>query len=139
MSGMSQNFESWDFSNRRILKDCESKKMCLAPVTTPILNAIHYWYDYGDDWNVKITAIACYETKKKYEASGNLTEPMEEYRPVCVDADALPVCDDVGGIYGYCNMLETLHGGNIEEKESMKEWARGMGWTGRKINPNNIL
>ena len=32
-----------------------------------------------------------------------------------------PVCDDVGGIYGYCNMLETLYGDDIEEKESMKE------------------
>ena len=139
MPGIAQNFDSWDFSNRRILKESENEKMCLAPVTAPILDELHYWYDYGDDWNVKITATTCYETKKKYEASGNPIEPMEEHRPVCVDADALPVCDDVGGIYGYCNMLETLHGGNIEEKESMKEWARGMGWTGRKINPNNIL
>ncbi|MGB4658565.1 MAG: hypothetical protein WBI07_05265 [Mobilitalea sp.] len=48
-------------------------------------------------------------------------------------------CDDVVGIYGYCNMLEILHGDDLEEKESMKEWARCMGWTGRKINPNNIL
>lgn len=139
MPGMKQNFDSWNFSNRKTLKNSEKGDICLAPVTTPILNAIHYWYDYGDDWNVKITATACYETKEKYEASGNPTEPIEEHRPVCVDADALPVCDNVGGIYGYCNMLEILHGDDLEEKESMKEWARGMGWTGRKINLRNTL
>ncbi len=72
-------------------------------------------------------------------SNGNPIEPMEEHRPICVDADTLPVCDDVGGIYGYCNMLEVLHGEDLEEKESMKEWAKGMGWTGRKINPPNIL
>lgn len=139
MPGMIQNFDSWDFSNRLILKNSEKEEICLAPVTSPILNAIRYRYDYGDDWNVKITATACYETKEKYKASGNPIEPMEEHRPVCVDVDALPVCDDVGGIYGYCNMLEVLHGEDLEEKESMKEWARGMGWTGRKTNPPNIL
>jgi DNA-binding CsgD family transcriptional regulator len=139
MPGMAQNFELWDFSNKKILKTSEQDNMCLAPVTTPILNAIRYWYDYGDDWNVKITATVCYESKKKYEASGNPTEPIEEHRPICVEVDALPVCDDVGGIYGYCNMLEVLHGDDPEEKESMKNWARSMGWTGRKINPNNIL
>lgn len=64
---------------------------------------------------------------------------MEEHRPVCVDADALPVCDDVGGINGYCNTLDILHGDDPEEKESMKEWARGMGWPGRKVSPKNIL
>ncbi|MEG1716980.1 MAG: hypothetical protein RR275_09240, partial [Lachnospiraceae bacterium] len=139
MPGMIQNFDSWDFSNRLILKNSEKEEICLAPVTSPILNAIRYWYDYGDDWNVKITATAYYETKEKYKASGNPIEPMEEHRPVCVDSDALPICDDVGGIYGYCNMLEVLHGEDLEEKESMKEWARGMGWTGRKTNPPNIL
>ena len=56
-----------------------------------------------------------------------------------MNADALPVCDDVGGIHGYCNMLEDLHGEDLSEKESMKEWARSMGWTGRMINPKNIL
>ena len=105
----------------------------------PILNAIHYRYDYGDDWNVKITATACYESKKNYEASGNPIESISDHRPICIDADALPVCDDVGGIHGYCDMLETLHGDDLEEKESMKNWARCMGWTGRRISPKNIL
>jgi len=139
MPGMIQNFDSWNLSNRKTLKNSEKEEICLAPVTSPILNAIHYWYDYGDNWNVKITATTCYKTKKQYEASGNPIESLKEHRPVCVAADALPVCDDVGGIPGYCNMLEVLHGEDLEEKEMMKRWAKSMGWTGRKTPPLNIL
>ena len=139
MPNKEQNFDLWDFSNRKTLRNAKKEDRCLAPVTTPILNRMCYCYDYGDDWKVKIVATACYETKNKYEASGNPIEALKEHRPVCVDADTLPVCDDVGGIHGYCNMLEILHGDDLEEKESMKKWARGMGWSGRSINPKNIL
>ncbi len=38
----------------------------------------------------------------------------------CVAADGLSVVDDVGGIGGFCEMLETLAGDDPEEKESMK-------------------
>ena len=47
--------------------------------------------------------------------------------------------DDVGGLSGYCQMLESLHGSDAEEKESYKVWARSMGWTGRKIKPEKML
>ena len=36
-------------------------------------------------------------------------------------------------------MLSTLEGDEPEEKESMRDWARGMGWTGRMSKPENIL
>jgi hypothetical protein len=139
MPGIKQNYDSWIFLNGAIWNKCRNDKKCLAPVTIPILNNLHYSYDYGDGWNVKITATACYESKKKYEASGNPIHPIEEHRPVCVAADALPVCDDVGVIHGYCNMLAALHGDDIEEKEAIKKWARSMGWTGRKVKNENIL
>lgn len=138
MPGMEQNFDLWDFMNRRTRKDCEDIE-CLAPVTNPILHALHYWYDYGDNWSVKITATACFNTRQEYEASGNPMDAIDKHRPVCVNADGLPVCDDVGGIHGYCNMLEIIYGDDPEEKESMRNWARYMGWTGRKNKPENIL
>ncbi len=62
--------------------------------------------------------------------------------PVCVLADGLNVMDDVGGLYGYQRFLQTINSkdpGDADEKESMKEWAKGMGWTGRKTKPENIL
>ena len=46
---------------------------------------------------------------------------------------------DVGGIGGFCEMLETLAGDDPEEKESMKTWARSLGWTGRTSKPENML
>ena len=60
-------------------------------------------------------------------------------RPKCVAADGLSVVDDVGGIGGFYDMLETLAGDDPEEKESMKTWARSLGWTGRMSKPENIL
>jgi len=60
-------------------------------------------------------------------------------RPRCTAADGLNVVDDVGGLGGFHEMLLTLEGDDPEEKESMKEWARGMGWTGKMTKPENIL
>ena len=60
-------------------------------------------------------------------------------KPRCTAADGLNVVDDVGGIGGLQEMLSTLEGDEPEEKESMREWARGMGWTGRMSKPENIL
>ena len=54
-------------------------------------------------------------------------------------ADGLNVLDDVGGLGGFEEMLSTLKGNDPDEKESMREWARGMGWTGRVTKPENIL
>lgn len=139
MPGIEQSADSWNSANKKALKICEKEALILAPITSPCLHAIRYWYDYGDNWNVKISAVACYETEELYEASGNPIEPLQFYRPVCVAADALSLCDDVGGINGYCDMLKVLHGEDQDEKRSMKEWASAMGWTGRKTSPMNLL
>lgn len=49
------------------------------------------------------------------------------------------VMDDVGGIRGYIEFLDTLHHGTPEERQNSREWARSMGWTGRMKQPENIL
>ena len=62
--------------------------------------------------------------------------------PVCVKVDGLNVMDDVGGLYGFEEFLRTINSDDPddeEEKASSKLWARGMGWTGRKTKPENIL
>ncbi|WP_367567943.1 hypothetical protein [Lacrimispora sp.] len=134
-----QDFNAWHFANGRILKKIESDQACLAPVTTPILKELRYWYDYGDNWNIKITAVKVYAAKADYIESGYSVQPLEEHRPICVETDGLPLCDDVGGLGGYCNMLEVLHGDDPAEKEDFRVWSRGMGWTGRSSKPENIL
>lgn len=64
-------------------------------------------------------------------------------RPLCIAADGLPVLDDVGGVFGYCEMLLALHGkenrGAFDNAESAKEWSSGMGWFGRMNKPEKIL
>ena len=69
--------------------------------------------------------------------------------PVCVAADGLPVMDDVGGVPGYCDFLKCIKGGKgskndeagglYEDPKESRDWARGMGWTGRMSKPENIL
>ncbi len=104
------------------------------------MHALHYAVNRAFGWqNSHLHSFRPYEEDYNMIKSGYPIEPIEQHSPVCVVADALPVCDDVGGIHGYCNMLEVLHGEDLEEKERMKEWARSMGWTGRKISLKNIL
>ncbi|MDO4962221.1 MAG: hypothetical protein Q4E57_10315 [Eubacteriales bacterium] len=65
-----------------------------------------------------------------------------EWKPVCIDADGLNVMDDVGGLGGFQNFLQVINSkdpDDAEEKESSRTWAKGMGWTGRKLKPENIL
>lgn len=68
---------------------------------------------------------------------------VSKMRPVCVAADGLPVCDDIGGIDGYCDFLVSIHGMDSESvydsREESLDWARGQGWTGRMNRPENIL
>lgn len=59
--------------------------------------------------------------------------------PLCVNADGLPVMDDVGGVRGYVDFLKTIHEKDREESEEYIAWARSMGWSGRMSKPENIL
>ena len=104
----------------------------------PLSDTLIYRYDYGDDWTVKITVVE--------EVEGELKDQvLETERPICVEADGLPVMDDVGGIRGYCELLKVVKGkegsgaGAFESKEDAIEWARMMGWTGRMSKAENIL
>lgn len=60
-------------------------------------------------------------------------------KPTCIYADGLPVMDDVGGIHGYIDFLMTSRLGEPEERDDIRDWASGMGWTGRMYKPENIL
>ena len=76
------------------------------------------------------------------ELRENLHLAYREFKPICVSADGLNVMDDVGGLFGYQRFLKTINSKrneDIEEREDMRSWAKGMGWTGRKTQPKNIL
>ncbi len=59
--------------------------------------------------------------------------------PICVSADGLNVLDDCGGVGGFIDMLKTIYGKDKEESANMRAWANGLGWTGRKTKPENMV
>ena len=80
----------------------------------------------------------------------NETEVDDEFRnvlanvdvkqaPLCIEADGLSLVEDAGGIHGFLNMLEILNGDDLDEKAEMREWAKGLGWTGKMTKPENML
>lgn len=83
------------------------------------------YFQNGEEVDEELRAILAYVDAKE--------------RPRCIAADGLNVLDDVGGLGGFMDLIETLSGDDSEEKESMQYWARGQGWTGRKTKPENIL
>ena len=122
----------------------------------PITEQLIYSYDYGDGWKV---LISCENTYKLDEEGAwkdrnaetpdvsvdNLEEVIVKHRPICIDKDGIELVDDVGGIGGFCEMLETIYETDMndeearEERESMLGWADMMGWTGRRISPKQTL
>ena len=64
-----------------------------------------------------------------------------EYKqlPICVNADGLNLLDDVGGIWGYVDLIRTLHGDNKEEAQNLREWAESLGWSPRMNKPERML
>lgn len=126
----------------------------------PLSNELIYKYDYGDGWEVKITCEAEYQAGIEsenitafYAADGTPVDEglsdlifnkcIMDGNPICIAADGLPVMDDVGGVSGYCDFLKCIKNGEesgmYDDPEDSKDWARGMGWTGRMSKPENIL
>ena len=129
------------------------------PELPPLAESLLYKYDYGDGWHVKITVSDEYRmVYADEELTGFVNSQGEEVddeflktvcqvlfegAPLCLEADGLPVMDDVGGVYGYCEFLKGIHSkennGPYDDPKESKEWARSMGWTGRMSKPKNIL
>ena len=68
-----------------------------------------------------------------------LRDIQHKEKPICIAWDGMSLVDDVGGVGGFCEFLETINGDDPEEKKSYKTWARSLGWTGRMPKPENML
>ncbi len=68
-----------------------------------------------------------------------LRDIQRKEKPICIAWDGMSLVDDVGGVGGFCEFLETINGDDPEEKKSYKTWARSLGWTGRMPKPENML
>lgn len=116
----------------------------------PVTDELIYAYDFGDGWEVRIRLSDCYysEGKTAYnmhnhavdeDLSLKIATVASKRRPTCLAMDGMPLVDDVGGIGGFIDFLEKTHCNDSYEKEELKEWAKGMGWTGRMSKPENLL
>lgn len=81
------------------------------------------------------------------ELKRQVAEVFAKRSPVCLAADGLAVMDDVGGTPGYSEFLEKIYDKEVisrsedgeEEREELLDWARGMGWNGRRTSPARML
>lgn len=91
---------------------------------------IEYRYDYGDEWKISITL-------------GGIFNYHNQTLPLCINADGLPVFDDVGDVYGYIDFLKCIKkdipSDLYKDKEEALDFARKFGWTGRMNRSENLL
>ncbi len=92
----------------------------------PFADSIYYNYDFGDDWTVRITCVDAYASDQDFDwtspgivnqETGEREMPTTQIK--YTDSDGNEVSE--------------------EEAAESKDWARWMGWTGRKNKAENIL
>lgn len=137
-------------------KDKQHFLECYDLPVQQVTEQLKYSYDYGDGWEVLISCENVYECIQQGEwesISGlevdvsvdDLEHVSANYCPLCVEKDGIELVDDAGGIYGFCEMLRTIHEFHAEDeeeldkREEMLDWANMMGWTGRRIRPERTL
>lgn len=105
---------------------------------TPQFDRLLYHYDYGDNWLVHISVEDVYHVQQD-DVPQEVKVVQESGKPTCLEADGLSLMDDCGGVYGYLEFLRLLDHGDPEEAAEAREWAREMGWNGRRKKPENML
>ena len=85
-----------------------------------------YVYDFGDNWQHEILL------EKKLERERGT------HYPVCIKAVKSGPPEDVGGIWGYYNMLEALDDPDHPEHETFSEWLSGEGWDSEAVDLDEI-
>ena len=109
----------------------------------PLTDTLYYAYDYGDGWEVAITCMDVYTVETN--ASGEQTVKSMQDLPLsdkeielilrasrkhtvkCLAVDGIGLLDDVGGVFGYLELLERAAHPD-EDEEDKVEWAESWGW-----------
>ncbi len=152
---------------QREIEEClRYDSYALQPKIRSLTDTLYYNYDFGDNWHVRVTASL---GAADLLESGRVSQEelgqavlllMEKYRPVCIAQDGCFVLDDVGGMDGFVQFLKGINQpdkgkaaveewrtedadeedyGPYEDKKASIEWAKSLGWNGRKITNKNLL
>ncbi len=112
----------------------------------PVTRELIYTYDYGDNWEVFITKFSdCDDLLEdnligRHELEEARKMVVRLHRPVCIARAGVNVVDDVGGLGGFADLLETLYEGeDKQEVISLRTWARSAGWSTAKTSLWNML
>lgn len=144
-----------DLGRKMIKRQYKGYGKVEEPEVKPVTDKLFYHYDYGDGWTVEITRVkdcddliedGVITEEELVEAQSTV---IEKHRPVCIQQDGMHLVDDVGGFRGFIDMLRILYESD-EQDEALSEsdpdsreytlrWARGMGWSARKISNRLML
>uniref|UniRef100_UPI00406D458A IS1096 element passenger TnpR family protein n=1 Tax=Macellibacteroides fermentans TaxID=879969 RepID=UPI00406D458A len=112
----------------------------------PIAKEIIYTYDFGDNWTIIITKE---DNCRDLLENGLVSHEeivyandivLNKYMPVCIHRDGVFLLDDVGGLSGFADFLGTVYeSDDKEESDEHRTWAKGLGWSEKKIANKRIL
>ena len=128
----------------------------LNPMVHAFTDSLVYYYDYGDDWEVRVTCknVYCAEEMEGEEAPAFIGDEDKEVsaklydavhavsknkNPLCIATDGVNVVDDIGGLYGFCEFLEDYNSEDEAVLAEAIEFAKEMKWKGRKPSPKALL
>lgn len=88
----------------------ETSRVRLSQVSPTVETKFCYTYDFGDDWRHEV----------RVEAFG----PPEEGReyPLCLAGERACPPEDVGGVWGYMDLVEAIEDPEHERHEEFIEW-----------------
>jgi len=91
-------------------KSLNEKNYKLGHLLRTVNDKMAYEYDFGDDWQHKITLekILPFENKEKL--------------PKCIGGKMCCPPEDCGGLWGYYDLLEAIQDEENSEHDSMLEW-----------------
>ena len=91
----------------------DESKFTLQQIAPRAGKKFKYEYDFGDSWEhtVKVEKVLAPEEGMTY--------------PVCIKGKRACPPEDVGGVWGYAEFLETISDSDNEEAEEMLDWAGG--------------
>jgi hypothetical protein len=121
-------------------------------IPAPFAAELLYEYDYGDRWQLKITASCnCMDLDIDQDLLDRANiRCRETYRPVLIARDGEMVMDDVGGMPGFVEFLKTINP-ELESmdpedrkearaaKKEMLDWSKVVHWKWNDASDWNLL